>query len=90
MQPIMPVEWYVEIEKKAGPSMTDESFDSKMVEFDNIHHKVIFDTFNSVLEDYRVYGKQGTPMPWNGTPHAVSQTHKSLRVILREVKKKVL
>jgi len=48
-----------------GSSDISSEDDSIMAEWENIHNKVIFDSFNEILDNYRPYGIKGPPLPWS-------------------------
>jgi hypothetical protein len=38
--------------------------DEELIEFEQIHRKMIFDWINEAINKYRPYGEEGVPMPW--------------------------
>lgn len=71
---VIPLEMYLEVEREGREIslniIKEESSveyiqpnDSVICEWENIHHKAIFDALNTVLDYERPYGLQGKPPP---------------------------
>jgi hypothetical protein len=74
---VIPLEMYLEVEREGREIslniIKEESSveyiqpnDSVICEWENIHHKVIFDAFNTALDYERPYALQGKPQPFLG------------------------
>ena len=51
---------------------TQKVLDSARAEWENIHHKVIFDAMNEAFDSYRPYGLKGPPLPWSRQVRALT------------------
>ena len=41
------------------------SVETVIAESEHIHNKMVFDSINETLDQFRPYGKEGVPMPWS-------------------------
>lgn len=62
-----------------------------LAEWENIHNKVLFDTVNDSLDDYRPYGLKGPPAPWSGQTRALTYRYsQNAKEVLAHVRDKVV
>ena len=80
---VIPLEMYLEVERegreiglnviKEEPSIEYiQPNDSVICEWENIHHKAIFDALNTALDYERPHALQGKPQPYLGTTPVLS------------------
>lgn len=78
--PILPLELYLKLEKRrkesrevnleaansSDPIQSQLEIQKMLVaECEHIHNKVLFDCVNDSLLQFKPYGREGTPMPWD-------------------------
>lgn len=102
----MSVEIYLDIERRKeyvlladSVSEVDENSSSNelveqqsmLAEWENIHNKVIFDSVNDALDEFRPYGLKGPPAPWSGQTRALTYRYsQNAKEVLTQIKDKVL
>lgn len=67
LPPIVRTDIYIEIEKKRSEELISSELDpdeSIWLESLHIKSKMVFDSINESLIQFRPYGKEGIPMPW--------------------------
>lgn len=94
MSPIVPLESYVEIEKKKEIPKMSSSEESGALGFleecTQIHNKAIFDSVNEALNLLRPYGLNGEPMPWSSQKRTLFKSIADPNIILRNIRNMVL
>ena len=64
---------------------------SMLAEWENIHNKVLFDSVNDALDEFRPYGLRGPPAPWSGMTRALTYRYsQNAKEVLLLVKDKVV
>jgi hypothetical protein len=48
-----------------GSTPKNSEENEEMIEFEQIHRKMLFDCINESINRYRPYGEEGVPMPWS-------------------------
>eukprot|EP01022_Parablepharisma_sp_SALTPOND_P008255 TRINITY_DN135481_c1_g1_i1.p1 TRINITY_DN135481_c1_g1~~TRINITY_DN135481_c1_g1_i1.p1 ORF type:complete len:1305 (-),score=205.58 TRINITY_DN135481_c1_g1_i1:1848-5762(-) len=91
MQPIIPLEIYLEVEKrKEGTREEQKNTTKALAEFEQIHNKAVFDSVNEALNLIRPYGLNGEPMPWSLQQRILFKSITDPNIITRNIKNMIL